>query len=524
MPVSSSVTPRSLQQEGARLRAKPTDTEPGALKVDALVVPYLQGETLGPASAAVDRALDGLLSRMIEDHEVTGKFPERAVVSTLGKISSSRVVFLALGQPEQLDGYRLRNALQFTVRQTRRFCRSMAVLIEPGVVAALAAYDPAQGDTPAVAQAVAEGVALGNYHLGERKTGEDGGAIEELDVVGLGTGTEIVRALAAGAQFGEVTNRTRVLQWRPSNLLTPTQLAAQAETVAKEGGLQFEVLERADMERRGMGALLAVARGSHESPKLVSLRYRPKSKARSEKVLALVGKGITFDSGGISLKPNPGMDQMKADMSGAAAVIETMSLIALMEAPLEVIAVAALTENMPGGGAIKPGDVVTAMNGKSIEINNTDAEGRLVLADALAYAADRGANHLVDVATLTGAAVTAVGLGVTAAMGTSPELLAQLQRAGVLAGERIWPLPLYPEYEVALTSDIADLRNTSGTPGPGASYAAAFLREFTGDLPWVHLDIAGSAYHTQSQLASLVPKGPAGAMTRTLAHLPFQMV
>jgi leucyl aminopeptidase len=506
------------------MRAKPTDTEISAIAADALVVPYFQAEPLGPAAVAVDQALDGILSQMRANHEATGIFPERTVVPTMGRLPAPRVVFLGLGRPQELDGYRLRNALQLTVRQIRRFSPRLALLVDPGLAAELASQDPLQGEPLAVARAVAEGIALGNYHRGQLKTGEDSSAIEELEVVGLGTAAGIGDALNEGVEMGEVTNRARVLQWQPSNQLTPTQLAAEAERVAAESKLDFDVLERADMEKLGMGALLAVARGSHEPPKLVCLRYRPKVKSNSRKVLALVGKGITFDTGGISLKPNPGMVDMKADMSGAAAVIETMTLISKMQAPIEVLAVAALTENMPGGGAIKPGDVVRAMNGKTIEINNTDAEGRLVLADALGYAAKRGASHLVDVATLTGAAVVAMGHVVTAAMGTSPVLLEQLRRAGSLAGERISELPLYPEYNVALTTDIADMQNTAGAPGAGSINAAVFLREFTSDLPWVHLDIAGTAYHTGDQLGRLVPKGPSGVMTRTLAHLPFQML
>ena len=506
------------------MRARPSDADPKAIATDVVVVPYFQGEPLGGGAAAVDRALDGLLSRMRQDHEVTGGFPQRTVISTLGRASSPRVVFLGLGRRAELDGYRLRNALQFAVRQTRRFCRSLGVLVDPELVAALAAQDVLQGEPRAVARAVAEGVALGNYHLGQLKTGEDSGAIEELEVVGLGTGSDIAAALTQGAEMGEATNRTRVLQWQPSNRLTPAQLATEAERVAAASDLGFEVLDRAQMEELGMGALLAVARGSHEPPKLVSLHYRPKAPSKAGKVLGLVGKGITFDTGGISLKPNAGMVEMKADMSGAAAVIETMALISQMQAPIEVLAVAALTENMPGGGAIKPGDVVSAMNGKTIEINNTDAEGRLVLADALGFAAHRGATHLVDVATLTGAAVVAMGHAVTAALGTSPLLLEQLRRAGALAGERIWELPLYPEYDVALRCEIADMRNTSGIPAAGCINAAVFLRQFTSDLPWVHLDIAGTAYHMEALLDQIMPKGPSGVMTRTLAHLPFQMV
>ena len=494
------------------------------IQADVLVVPYFQGVALGQMAAEIDQSLDRLFSRMRDDHEATGAFPRRTPVATMGKIGPPRVVFLGLGRPLELDGYRLRNALQFTVRETRRFCQRLTVLVGQELIDALAANDPLQGEPAAIARAIAEGVALGNYHLGQLKTGEDSGAITDLEVRGLGTDSEISNALREGAEMGEATNRARVLQWQPSNSLTPTQLAAEAERVATDSGLELEVLDRADMERLGMGALLAVARGSHEPPKLVYLRYRPKGHARSDKVLALVGKGITFDTGGISLKSNPGMSDMKADMSGAAAVIETMALIAQMESPIQVIAVAALTENMPGGGAIKPGDVVSAMNGKTIEINNTDAEGRLVLADALGFAADRGATHLVDVATLTGAAVTALGYAATIAMGTSPELIAQLRRAGALAGERIWELPLYPEYDVALTCQIADMRNTSGIPAAGSINGGVFLRQFTSDLPWVHLDIAGSAYHGQETWKPIVPIGPSGVMTRTLAHLPFQMV
>jgi len=505
------------------LRAKASDTDLGAIRADILLVPYFQNEQLGPLAAAADRALDGLLSRMRDEHQANGAFPKRVVVATMGRIAAPRIVLLGLGRSQVLDGYRLRNALQFSVRDTRRFCRSLAVLVDGVVIAAVAAQDPLQGAPTAVARAVAEGVGLGNYHLGQMKTGEDTSAIEELEVIGLGTGTEIGEALTEGTAMAEATNRTRVLQWRPSNRLTPTQLAAEAERVATESQLELEVLDRAEMERLGMGALLAVAQGSHEPPKLVSLRYRPKAPTASDKVLALVGKGITFDSGGISLKPNPGMYTMKGDMSGAAAVIETMALIAQMQAPIQVLAVAALTENMPGGGAIKPGDVVSAMNGKTIEINNTDAEGRLVLADALGFAADRGATHLVDVATLTGGAVVALGQAVTVAMGTSPELIQQLRRAGALAGERIWELPLYPEYDVALSCDIADMRNSSGTSGASSINGGIFLRQFTGDLPWVHLDIAGSAWHTETLWKPVVPWGPSGVMTRTLAHLPFQM-
>ncbi len=506
------------------MRTDATTGDAAAIATDALLLPCFEGAPLPAAIAELDRALGGQIARMREQGESNAAYPTRQVLATQGRIPSQRLVLLGLGRAQELDGYRLRNAIQFAVRDVRRFCRTLAILVDESLVTALADNDPLQGEPPAVARALAEGVALGNYHLGQLKTGEDSSEVKELSVLGLGDGGPIREALTQGALLAQVTNRTRWLQWQPSNHMTPTELAREAERLASEHALELEVLDRSDMERLGMGSLLAVAQGSHEPPKLVALRYRPKAATDADKVLGLVGKGITFDTGGISLKPNPGMSRMKADMSGAAAVIEAMALISEMKAPIQVLGVAAITENMPGGGAIKPGDVVTAMNGTTIEINNTDAEGRLVLADALNFAADRGATHLVDAATLTGGAVVALGQAVTAAMGTSPELLQQLRRAGALAGERIWELPLFPEYDIALKCEVADIHNTSGTPGASAINGAIFLRQFTGGLPWVHLDIAGSAYHMEALWAPVVPKGPSGVMTRTFAHLPWQMV
>ena len=508
--------------EVSRLQAKAAETEVTKIRADVVVIPYFPGEALGPQAAAADSALDSIFSKMLESNEATGQFPERKILPTMGRMSAPRVLFLSLGARRLLDGYRLRNALQFVGRDTRRFCRLVAVVVDPAVRDALAV--PATGQAPqAPARAIAEGIGLGNFHLGELKEAESKAEIEELLVVGLGTGSDLSAALAAGVRLADATNATRVLQWRPSNRLTPADFVVEAERLAKSAGLSIKVVERQEMERLGMGALLSVARGSHQPPKMVLLRYKPRSSDRSGRVLALVGKGITFDTGGISLKPNPGMVTMKSDMSGAAAVVQAMGVIARTEPRVEVIAVAPLTENMPGGGATKPGDVVTAMNGKTIEINNTDAEGRLVLADALCYAISQGATHLVDVATLTGAVSIALGHSVTAAMSNSRELLEAVRASSLEAGERIWELPLLPEHDVALTCDIADIRNTSGTPAAGTINGAIFIREFVADRPWVHLDIAASSYHAEPPLARLVPKGPTGVMTRTLAHLPFHL-
>ncbi|MHB1499790.1 MAG: leucyl aminopeptidase [Candidatus Dormibacteria bacterium] len=504
------------------MQAKTIETEVTKVEADCLIVPYLQGDPLGLQASQIDRALGGLWARMAGANEITGQFPERKLVATLGKLTAPRVLFLSLGRGDQLDGYRLRNALQFAARDLRAFCPKVAVVVDASVRDALAA--PVTGQAPqSPARAIVEGIVLGNYQPAEFKRAESTAQIEEVLVVGLGSGSDLDGALVAGTRLAEATNATRVLQWRPSNRLTPSDFVAEAEVVAKAGGLRLKVVERPEMEKLGMGALLAVARGSHVPPKLVMLRYKPRSSDRSGRVLALVGKGITFDTGGISLKPNPGMANMKSDMSGAAAVLHAIGVIAKTEPHIEVMALAPLAENMPGGGATKPGDVVVAMNGKTIEINNTDAEGRLVLADALCYAVSQGATHLVDVATLTGAVSIALGHPVTAAMSNSPELLAAVRAAAQEAGERVWELPLLPEHDVALTCDIADMRNTAGIPAAGTINGAIFIREFVADRPWVHLDIAASSYHEEPLLVRLVPKGPTGAMTRTLAHLPFHL-
>ncbi len=504
------------------MQAKALDVGVGKIRADVVVLTHFEEEPLGPAAAAADEALGGLLSAMLASGEAKARFPERALVPTRGALASPRVMLLGLGPRNLLDGYRLRNALQFAVRDTRAFCRSLAVAVEPALADVLAV--PATGQAPqSPARAIAEGVVLGNYHVGELKAAEDKGEIEELQLVGLGSGSDLAAALAAGVRLAEATNATRVLQWRPANRLTPSDFVAEAERVAKARGLALRVMERPEMEKLGMGALLAVAQGSHQPPKLMVLRYRPRGSDGSGRVLALVGKGITFDSGGISLKPNPGMNAMKSDMSGAAAVLQAMAVIAKTEPRIEVLGLAPLTENMPGGGAVKPGDVVRTMNGITVEINNTDAEGRLVLADALAYAVSLGATHLVDVATLTGAVSVALGHPVTAAMGTSADLLNAVRSAALEAGERVWELPMYPEHDVALTCEIADIRNTAGVPAAGTINGAIFLREFVAGRPFVHLDIAASSYHFEPLLNKVVPVGPTGVMTRTLAHLPFHL-
>jgi leucyl aminopeptidase len=326
------------------------------------------------------------------------------------------------------------------------------------------------------------------------------------------------KALRSGAErgriIGESINFTRDLANEPGGHLTPTILAGRAKDVAKEFGLSIDVLDQKQMEKLGMGSLLGVSRGSDEPPKLIVMKYQPsRSTAIGKDLLALVGKGITFDSGGISLKPGENMELMKYDMTGAATVIGSMRAIAQLKPSVPVLGVAPCSENLPSGKATKPGDVLTAMTGKTIEVINTDAEGRLVLADALAYAKQLGATRIIDMATLTGAVSIALGDVNTAILGTDQSLIDSVIEAGREVGEKFWQLPLDKEYSNQIKSDIADIKNVGGKKA-GTITAAAFLKEFTGETPWAHLDIAGTAWGDPA--TPYRSKGPTGVAVRTL--------
>ena len=326
------------------------------------------------------------------------------------------------------------------------------------------------------------------------------------------------RAVERGRILGESSNLARDLCNEPSNVLTPSVFAERAAAIGGGAGLGVEILDEDEIARLGMGLLLGVARGSAEPPRVIVLRHDPPG-APAAPVLGLVGKGITFDTGGISIKPADGMERMKDDMAGGAAVICAMRAIALLKAPIRVIGVVPATENMPGGRAIKPGDVLTGASGKTVEVINTDAEGRLILGDGLWYAQQLGATHLVDVATLTGACVVALGQGRVRALRPARRL-GRRRCAGPRgrAGDRCWPMPLYDEYAEQLRSEIADMMNSGGRAG-GACTAAMFLKEFAGGLPWAHLDIAGTAWADEAK--PWQPKGPTGVAVRTLAELAF---
>jgi leucyl aminopeptidase len=367
-------------------------------------------------------------------------------------------------------------------------------------------------DVEGITASVAEAVVVGNFNHGHMKADAPLPPVQEaLLLVADGQHAQLERGLVVG----EAINAARLLTNEPGNVLTPRELADRAVALTAEPGVQAEVLGPDRIEALGMGLLLGVARGSAEPPRLLCLTYAPPG-VTDGPVLGLVGKGITFDTGGISIKPADGMDRMKDDMAGAAAVVGALRAIARLGIQRRVVAVVPTTENMPGGKALKPGDVIHGAAGVSVEVNNTDAEGRLILGDGLWYAKQKGATHLVDVATLTGACVVALGKTTSGLFGTPQPFVDRVKQAADRAGEAVWQLPLGPDYRDQMKSEIADIVNSGGRPG-GAITAAMFLREFVGATPWAHLDIAGTAWIDDAK--PWAPKGASGVMVRTLVEL-----
>jgi leucyl aminopeptidase len=379
----------------------------------------------------------------------------------------------------------------------------------------LALRGPDGDDPAAVATAMVEGAILASYRFDRFKSkgdedDEDSKALEELLVIGDGGLAEAVEAARIGA---EAENFARELQDLPSNVVTPSYLAGRANAIAEEhDSVTCEVLGREEIKEKGMGGLAAVSQGSAEEPRLIVLRYQ----GGGDETLALVGKGVTFDSGGISIKPAASMHEMKMDMSGAAAVLETVSALAKLDVPIDVLAVIPATENLPSGTAVKPGDIITQLNGKTVEVNNTDAEGRLILADALSYAVELGADRIVDLATLTGAVLIALGSTYAALISNDDAFAAEVEGAATRTGELAWRLPLHSEYKDLTKGTAADLTNASAKRKAGTIYAGSFLEEFVDGKPWVHLDIAGTAWDVGREY---VGKGPTGYGVRLLIDL-----
>ena len=468
-------------------------------------VPRADNPVAGGPAQAIDALLDGALTALADEGELTGKRGQISVVHTLGRAPMSRVLIAGLGAAADIDLDRVRNLTASAARRARGLANGdIAVAIGGAPLDGLAQSD--------IAQAVTEGLLLGLYrfdrHLHPKEAPKTISRAQVLgtDAAALETGVRV------GTILGEATNFARDMANEPSNLLTPTEMAARAESLARETGLEIQILEESDAAELGMGSFLGVAKGSHQPAKLIVLRHRGGGDGPT---LALIGKGITFDSGGISLKPSANMGAMKQDMSGGGAVIAAIGALARLQAPINVTALVPATENMPGGNAIKPGDVLEAMNGKTIEVLNTDAEGRLVLADALAYANHLGLSPLLDVATLTGACAVALGTTTTGLMTNDDALGADVIAAGAQAGEKLWQLPMFDEYDELIKSPVADVKNTGGRYA-GAITAAKFLAVFAGDTPWVHLDMAGT--DDAEKDSGTTVKGATGVPVRTLVR------
>jgi leucyl aminopeptidase len=491
------------------MKVSGSSKSPDKIETQALAVAVFKGEKPNTGLlSTLDQAVGGLISEVIKTEEFAGKEAETAYFHVTGKdLKARRVLLVGCGER---DGYKAAKISQMAGSATR-FLRSKNVK-------SIGIMPRADGDALKVAQATVVGATMGLFEPDKYRTKDK--ELREIDAISVVVEGADEKALSRGAErgriIGEATNFTRDLANEPGGHLTPTILADRAKKVAKEFGLSIDVLDQKQMEKLGMGSLLGVSRGSDEPPKLIILKYQP-SRFRSSKdgLLALVGKGITFDSGGISLKPGENMELMKYDMTGAATVIGTMRAIAQLKPSIPVLGVAPCSENLPSGKATKPGDVLRAMTGKTIEVINTDAEGRLVLADAIAYAKKLGATRIIDMATLTGAVSIALGDVNTAILGTDQELIDGVIAAGKEVGERFWQLPLDDDYTKQIKSDIADIKNVGGKKA-GTITAAAFLKEFAEETPWAHLDIAGTAWGDPA--TPYRAKGPTGVAVRTLVE------
>jgi len=467
---------------------------PAELEADALVIPVFEGRVEERFGAG----------DFFNSGEISGKFLELTLIHHPPGVSAKRVLLAGAGKSEKFTPTELRRVSGAAVRHLKsKSVKTIALALEAGWA------------TAEYVEAAIEGGILGDFEPDRYRTADDKKAVDSFAVVTSEDIPGLERAAERGRIIAEAQNFTRGLVNEPANRLTPAKVAEAATKMASRCHLECEVLDRLQMEKLGMGALLGVAQGSAEPPALIVIRYRP-STGEAGAHLGLVGKGVTFDTGGISIKPAEGMEKMKYDMAGGAAMIGAMWALAQLAPPISVTAFIPCVENMPGSRAQRPGDIVTTMSGKTVEVINTDAEGRLILADALSYARQQGCTHLVDAATLTGAIVVALGHYNVGLFSNDDSLRDRVLAAARSEGDRMWPMPLEEDYKEYLKSPFADLPNVGGRWG-GAITAAMFLKEFAQDTPWVHLDIAGTAWLDEGK--PFLAKGPSGVPVRTLVRL-----
>jgi leucyl aminopeptidase len=487
------------------------ETQPfAALDTEALVT-YIFEETdpVQGRIAEIDQSAAGLLRKLAKSGELTGKVLEFTLVHAPAGLKAARLLLVGAGKREQWNSATLRKIAGAGLRYLKsRSVKNFALLVREG------------NSTEEVAQAIAEGALTANFETDKYKTDKKNDKnIETVLVVGFSDAERTAgeKGLSKGRIIADAQNFARDLVNEPSNKLTPRILAEKAAAMAKEAGLTVEILDEKKIADLKMGALLSVAQGGPEPPRVMVVTYTPANLKPGAPVIGLVGKAVTFDTGGISIKPADGMEKMKYDMAGGATMLGVMRALAALKPNVKVICVVPSTENMPGGTAQKPGDIQTAMSGKTIEVLNTDAEGRLILADGIHYAKQLGATHLVDAATLTGAIVVALANVNVGVFGSDQPFTDKLLASAKAVGEKMWQMPIDDDYRDFIKGSFADIQNISSGKGGGAITGAMFIKEFTGDSPWIHLDIAGTAWNDDAK--PWLAKGPTGVALRTLVHL-----
>jgi leucyl aminopeptidase len=477
---------------------------PVSVRADLLVVPVFAERELGPGADAVDTAVGGGLRDFMEETGFEGKPGETLAIPTSGALGARAAVLVGMGKRDEITTDGLRRA---GASLARRACKVGSV------ATTLLDAAPESIERRVAAQALVEGVALGGYKFLRYKGEGKPSKLESVKLISRG-GAHIRSAVDRGARIAQAVTWARDLVNEPADAKSPEEIATQVKKLGAANGLKVTVLSGAQLEKARLGGVIGVGKGSERPPRFVKVAYEP---AGAKTTLALVGKGVVFDSGGLSIKTASGMETMKTDMGGGAAVFAAMSTLRDLGVKTRVLGYVPLVENMPSGSAIRPGDVLKMRNGKTVEVLNTDAEGRLILADALALAAEDEPDAVIDLATLTGACVVALGEGVAGVMGTNDSWIKQVQAAAELAGESIWPLPLPEKYRKMLDSEVADMKNISHGGYGGALTAGLFLKEFAGDGAWAHLDIAGPA-RASSDDGYLV-RGGTGFGVRTLVEL-----
>jgi leucyl aminopeptidase len=488
------------------------ETEPYAsVETDALVTyVFDKDDKFDGVLSEMDRGMNGRLAALAGNGEITGKPLELLLLHFPDGLAAKKLLLIGAGKPAKFQVSDLRRIAGTALRQLKsRGVKKFVFLTREG--------ENGEG----AAQAVVEGLIVADFESNKYHTDKKDREIVSVGLAGFDANADLKAAIADGRTIGDSMNFARDLIVEPSNKLTPRILAARAEAMAKEAGLGIEILDERKIAELKMGALIGVAQGSIEPPRVIVLRYTPQNPAPDAPVLGLVGKAVTFDTGGISIKPANNMEKMKYDMGGGATMLGAMRAIAALKPAIPVIAVIPATENMPGGRAQKPGDVQVAMSGKTIEVINTDAEGRLILADGVFYARKLGATHLIDAATLTGAIEVALSNVHVGAFGVPREYLDTFLESTKSAGEKMWPMPMDEEYQQMIKSEIADIRNTGSGKGGGASTGAWFIKEFAEDTPWIHLDIASTCWIDEGR--PWLAKGPTGIAIRSIVDFAMKM-